>query len=161
MNTDKIENEISYRKAKPADLHRITLIERRSFSYPWSKANFRKVINSKDKETIVAESKEIVGYIIFEIRHLSLPDRKYQHKVGHIFNIAVHPSRLREGIGTKLFEMAERRMAEEDVRELSLEVRFSNEEARKFYRSQDLTISFEVQSYYRNGDDAYVMTKPL
>jgi len=86
---------------------------------------------------------EVVGYIIF------YPD-------GHIVSVAVHARYRRRGIGTELVgEVLKRTMGEAIV-----EVRESNEVAKKFYKHLGFAMQGIIPEYYGN-EDAVVMINPF
>ncbi len=81
----------------------------------------------------------IVGYIIF-------------YPEGHIVSIAVHPAYRRRGIGTELVEAVLNRTSGK----VSVEVRTSNEVAKKFYRHLGFSLRTIIPEYY-GDEDAVVM----
>ncbi len=81
----------------------------------------------------------IVGYIIF-------------YPEGHIVSIAVHPAYRRRGIGTELVAVALKRTSGK----ASVEVRTSNEVAKKFYMHLGFSIQTIIPDYY-GDEDAVVM----
>ena len=93
---------------------------------------------------LVALSDQIDGYIVFR------PD-------GHIISMAVTPERRRTGVGTCLVKEAINHCRGKSLR---LEVRVSNVGAHKFYQSLDFIIKAKIDSYYQDGEDAFVMERP-
>ena len=92
----------------------------------------------KDLETGL---KKIVGYIIF-------------YPQGHIVSIAVDPPYRRRRIGTELVEEVLKRTKGR----ASVEVRESNEVAKKFYTQLGFTLQTVIPEYY-GDEDALVMVR--
>jgi len=81
---------------------------------------------------------------------------------GHVISIAVLPEYRRRGIGKALMSETMRRMKERyHADEIMLEVRVSNYPAIELYKKLGLMIVRIIPGYYKDGEDAYVMAKPL
>ncbi|MGD8253269.1 MAG: ribosomal protein S18-alanine N-acetyltransferase [Syntrophobacterales bacterium] len=93
---------------------------------------------------LVTQSNQIDGYIVFR------PD-------GHIISMAVKPHKRRMGLGTKLVQQAIDHCSGKSLR---LEVRVSNVGAQRFYLNLGFRIKARVDSYYHDGEDAFVMERP-
>ena len=63
----------------------------------------------------------------------------------------------RKGFGSVLVDEAVKGVKIRQCSELYLEVRCSNTEAVKLYEKLDFSIIQRLKSYYRDGEDAYVM----
>ncbi|AGK60101.1 (SSU ribosomal protein S18P)-alanine acetyltransferase [Archaeoglobus sulfaticallidus PM70-1] len=61
------------------------------------------------------------------------------------------------GIGTILLDKALVRCRERGKKSVYLEVRVSNERAQKLYKKKGFKIIDVIPSYYRDGEDAYLM----
>jgi len=96
--------------------------------------------------------KIIIGYIIGIIEGGG---------VGHIISICVDPSFRRRGIGSRLMMMAERYFIEERACTSKLEVKTTNQEALRMYEKLGYEIVDVLKRYYKDGSDAYLMTKNL
>ena len=92
----------------------------------------------EDKEK---EGNIIAGYIIF-------------YPEGHIVSIAVHPAYRRRGIGTGLVAEVLKRTAGY----ARVEVRESNERAKKFYKHLGFSLQTIIPGYY-SDEDALVMIR--
>ncbi len=81
---------------------------------------------------------------------------------GHVISIAVLQEYRRRGIGKALMIETMKRMKERyHAEEIMLEVRISNYPAIELYKKLGLMIVRIIPRYYRDGEDAYVMAKPL
>jgi ribosomal-protein-alanine N-acetyltransferase len=100
---------------------------------------------------IVAEEKgEIVGYLLGTL----LMDE------ARILLIAVKDKHRRRGIGSRLVkEYIESITGRASM--IRLEVRTSNLAAQTFYFKLGFRFIGIVNNYYRNGDNAYIMVKPM
>jgi ribosomal-protein-alanine N-acetyltransferase len=100
----------------------------------------------------------VAGYIVANLRE------RQGNEEGHILSIAVDPAHRRRGLGTELIKEIVKVFQNKGIRLLSLEVKASNDDARKFY----LNLGFEeigiLKRYYRGRgytEDAIIMTKRI
>jgi len=83
-------------------------------------------------------------------------------KVGHVVSIGILPSYRRLGIGSGLMKKAMDALKNiYECVEVYLEVRVSNNTAIKFYEKLGFTIDRVIKGYYKDGEDAYVMSRRL
>ncbi len=146
------EFNINIKQFELADLERIYEIERASFKYPWTKADFTYYYLTASEGFFVAVIDNfIAGFIVSEI---PFPDR------GHILNLAVDPKYRRLGIGRALVNRVSAAFKSKGVRKIWLEVRVSNIGARTFYKK----LGFKEEKFLRNyylTEDAIVMVKEI
>jgi len=111
---------------------------------------------------VAEEDSEIIGYVMCRIE-TGLPDFGLLgiSKKGHVISIAVLPEHQRKGLGQALMKEAMRGMEQHRARECYLEVRVSNTAAINLYKKLGFEVSREVDGYYANGEDAYIMTHKL
>jgi len=88
----------------------------------------RHVVND---QLLVAVGTEIVGFVMFSVESGS-----YEQDVrrGVVENIYVVPARRGEGIGSALLATAERRLQNQGIDVVTLEMMAGNRQAREFYR---------------------------
>jgi ribosomal-protein-alanine N-acetyltransferase len=107
---------------------------------------------------------KIVGYIMCRVEHsfrVSGIIPKFS-KVGHVVSIGVLPDYRRLGIGSELMNRAMETLKNiYKCSEVYLEVRVSNEAAINFYDRLGFKIDRVIKHYYKDGEDAYVMSKGL
>ncbi len=130
-----------------ADLDEVLAIEHLCFTHPFSRSLFESELNQPAATILVARERGcLVGYIDF----WQVVDEI------HLINIAVHPDYQRKGIASLLFE----RMQEEvpQAQSIYLEVRISNEGAKKFYEKMGFQAIGIRKGYYPDGEDAYVLS---
>jgi len=134
---------------KVADLPEILAIETVSFKTPWSETLFYNEIFKAISVSRVAKiNGKVVGYLSANI----IIDE------GHILNIAVHPEYRGLGIASYMVKEMLEIMKESNCRSVFLEVRFSNEEARKMYEKFGFCLLGTRKNYYISPvEDAVVM----
>ena len=108
---------------------------------------------------IVAEiSGKIVGYIMCKTEYGFSNFKKLGFvKKGHVVSIAVVEEHRGKGFGKALVDEAMKGVKIRQCNELYLEVRCSNNDAVKLYEKLDFIIKQKLQTYYRDGEDAYLM----
>ena len=147
--------------AAEADLDALIALERRSYSHPWTRANF---------EGELAASERGILLVLREAASRSDPERgirgycALQVYAGemHIMNLAVAPEWRMGGLGRFLLRLARDLGARRGAREAWLEVRASNLPALRLYLSQGFTEVGSRRGYYsRPREDALLLRAPL
>ncbi len=110
------------------------------------------MIESRPMEGFIVaeEGGEVVGYLLGSL----LMDE------ARILLIAVKDKYRRRGIGSKLVKVYVESVAGR-ASMIRLEVRTSNLAAQTFYFKLGFRFIGMVNNYYRNGDSAYIMVKPM
>ena len=134
-------------------VHAVARLEEICFHDPWSlNAITSEVSNPLSAWIVALEGERVVGYVGSQ----SVIDQ------ADMMNIAVDPDYRRHGIAEHLVGELETQLRERDVRELLLEVRVSNEPARKLYEKLGFTVVGRRPGYYsRPREDALIMRKGL
>ena len=78
-----------------------------------------------------------------------------------ITNILVIEAYRKRGIGKALLEMVIQLCETHRVKDLTLEVRVSNEDAIRFYKNHGFKIASTRKNYYDNGESAYLMVRSV
>jgi ribosomal-protein-alanine N-acetyltransferase len=152
-----MDTSVKIRQFSSADAEWVKEIEDASIQYvtPVSKLSlYYKII---PEGFLVAEvDGNVVGYIVANLRE------RQGKEEGHILSIAVDPAHRRGGLGTELIKEIIKVFQDKGIRLLSLEVKTSNDDARRFY----LNLGFEeagiLKRYYRGRgytEDAVIMIK--
>lgn len=130
-------------------LARILEIEALSFRTPWSAMAFcEEIRNPASRIWGYAEKRCLWGYICCNV---SGPDLRIQ-------NVAVHPRRRRQGLGGMLLDQALKTGWIDGRSGLFLEVRISNQPARRLYSKLGFREVGRRSRYYRDtGEDAILM----
>jgi ribosomal-protein-alanine N-acetyltransferase len=152
-----------------SDLGDVMVIERLSFSFPWSERAYRFEIEQNENSVML---------VVRPAFPLSLWDR-IRGRAGvrspvlgygglwllvdeaHISTIAVHPQWRSKGLGElvllSLLEQGSRR----GMKNATLEVRVSNEVAQGLYRKLGFEVAGRQKRYYSdNNEDAFIMVTP-
>ena len=133
------------------DIDAVMEIEKASFPRPWIREFFEKELASPVAYCFVEKAsseggEDVAGYIVFWI----------VDGEAHILNIAVKPEMRNMGLAKKLLSFSLGFMFEKGVRNAYLEVRTSNESAKKLYDRFGFKEVYVRKKYYGN-EDAVVM----
>ena len=137
-----------------ARLDEVLAIERVSFSDPWSREMFRSelMVGGGTYARLAERDGALVGYLCAVL----VADE------AHVGNLAVDPSERRQGVAQLLLDDLVEAARSRGARRVTLEVRESNEYARKFYYKNDFIDIAIRKNYYRNpSEDAIVMLRTL
>ncbi len=138
-----------------ADLAEVVNLERAAQSFPWSLQNFEDALQAGYEAWILREEGAMIGFCIGMVA----PD------VTHILVIAINRASQRRGAGRRLMAHIESIARERGSEALLLEVRPSNESARRFYDALGFDQIGVRRGYYpaakNQREDALVMKKIL
>ena len=142
---------LALRLARATDLAAILHIEHCVFSDPWSPDSFAPEFSDPYSWFCVAEIDGVVsGYVIARI----------VARQGEIANIAVAPLRQRTGLGGTLLDAAVDAAEAAECEAVWLEVRVSNNAARRLYESRGFAPIGRRRGYYRTPvEDALVLRR--
>ena len=162
MNMQVILNQIGdciLRRCELSDIIPVMEINLRTLPEHYSDYFYESLLEELPEAFIVAEiSGKIVGYIMCKIEHGFSNFKKLGFvKKGHVVSIAVIDTHRRKGFGSVLVDEAIKGVKLRQCTELYLEVRCSNTDAVKLYEKLGFSIIQRLKSYYRDGEDAYVM----
>jgi [ribosomal protein S18]-alanine N-acetyltransferase len=132
------------------DLEAVDEIERASYPTPWSRAMFAAELQKPSSLSLGAfgEAGGLVGYAIVS-RYVD---------AWHVMNVAVAPEFRRRGIARTLLERVFEVTSSDQRRGYTLEVRVSNEDAIRLYRSLGFEPRGIRRGYYTdNREDALIM----
>ena len=128
------------RRMTALDVGAIAMLEKVTFSDPWSEKSIYDTCEEEHSIVLVVEKDEnIVGYCIA----YSVLDE------AEIARIAVDKSFRRQGIGQRLLEQLVQICKEKEILHLMLEVREGNDTARAFYRANGFDIDGVRKNYYQ------------
>jgi ribosomal-protein-alanine N-acetyltransferase len=151
------------RHCEAKDLEFVININLRTLPEHYSDYFFSSILTELPEAFIVAEFKnQIVGYIMCKIEFGFSNFRKLGFvKKGHVVSIAVLEEHRGKGIGKALMLEGINGILRRKSDEIYLEVRVSNEIAVKLYQDIGFMIKSRLSSYYRDGEDAYLMSRDL
>ena len=101
---------------------------------------------------IVTPSDELVAFAFVMING---------NGAAHLTTIGVAPEHRRRGLGFRLLEHLEKVLKQKEIGTIMLEVRVGNFAAQNLYRRIGYTVVQRINNYYNNGEDCYLMMKPL
>ncbi|KXS42204.1 MAG: ribosomal-protein-alanine N-acetyltransferase [Candidatus Frackibacter sp. T328-2] len=146
--------DLSVEYMKVSDLDQVLVIEKEAFNSPWSRNAFEKEItkNRYANYFVAKNGEEVIGYIgAWIILNES-----------HITTLAISPDYRRQGVAKRLLSNLFGRLREEGVNKVTLEVRVSNQPARKLYTDYGFDEAGIRKNYYQdNQEDAVIMWKTL
>jgi ribosomal-protein-alanine N-acetyltransferase len=145
---------VHVRRVTAEDLDAVVAIETEAFTNPWRRETFLDLIDRPGLEVLVLEDVDdgIVGYAVL----WCILDQ------GELANMAVTLQHRRRGLGAFLLSRILEVARERGIETLFLEVRVSNEAARKLYTRFGFSEVGLRRGYYREPkEDARVMTATL
>ena len=149
------EQTVTIEPALQVDLAEIAELEKTAFSDPWSLASFESVLAEPAAYFAVArenETEAILGYVV----------AWFAADEGEIANLAVREPTRRRGIGAALLDGALTEGVKRGAMNIYLEVRESNEAARRLYASRGFEEIGRRKRYYRHPvEDAVVLRRPM
>jgi len=136
------------------DVPSVARIEREAFSDPWSANAFQEALSHPAVYFACARSggRDVVGYVV----------AWFAADEGEIANLAVAPAAWGSGVGRRLLDAALSTAAARGIAAVYLEVRDSNERARRLYHSSGFEEVGRRHRYYRRPvEDAIVLRRTL
>jgi len=120
---------------------------------------FESLLRELPEAFIVAEvDDKVIGYIMCKIEFGFSNFRKLGFvKKGHVVSVAVLDQHRGKGIGKALVLEGINGVLSRKSDEIYLEVRVSNTQAIRIYQRLGFQIKSRLRSYYRDGEDAYLM----
>ncbi len=151
--------DCAIRRADPSDLIPVMEINLKTLPEHYSDYFYESLLAELPEAFIVAEiGDKLVGYIMCKTEFGFSNFKKLGFvKKGHVVSVAVLNEHRRKGIGRAIVEESINGVKTKKCDELYLEVRCSNNEAVKLYESMGFIIKQRLKSYYRDGEDAYLM----
>ena len=139
----------------------VSVIEINMIALPehYSDYFFESILRELPEAFIIAEiNGKTVGYIMCKIEFGFSNFRKLGFvKKGHVVSVAVLPEHRGKGLGKALMLEGINGVMNRKSDEIYLEVRTSNESAIKMYQKLGFQIKSKLRTYYRDGEDAYLM----
>lgn len=148
-----------YRHAMQEDLISVMEINLKTLPEHYSDYFYESILNELPEAFVVSlEGDTYTGYIMCKTEYGFSHFRRLGFvKKGHMVSVAVLPQYRRRGIGRILVEESLKGIRARQCVEMYLEVRCSNIGAVKLYEDMGFVIRQQLRSYYRDGEDAYLM----
>lgn len=138
------------RYVEPSDASGVYSVERECFPDPYARVLLDDLMEKEhDRFFVAIGDGRIIGYSVATARG----------KDGHIVSVAVDTRHRRRGIGAALLSAVTRRLIEEGVEHIHLEVRKGNGAAIAFYERMGFRAFSEIRHYYADGEDAWVFKR--
>ena len=120
---------------------------------------YESLLSDLPESFLIAEKEGIsIGYIMCKSEFGFSNFKKLGFvKKGHVVSVAVLDNFRGSGIGSALVEEAFKGVKEKQCDEMDLEVRCSNTDAVRLYEKLGMSVKQRLRSYYRDGEDAYMM----
>ena len=120
---------------------------------------YESLLDELPEAFLVAEiSGELVGYIMCKMEYGFSNFKKLGFvKKGHVVSVAVIDEYRGKGIGSELVNESLKGVKMRQCGEMYLEVRCSNNDAVRLYEKLGFSINQRLKTYYRDGEDAYLM----
>jgi [ribosomal protein S18]-alanine N-acetyltransferase len=148
-----LEQQFRIRRATPADLNNLVMLENACFAIPWSQESLQRDL----------EDNPLARYLVAELPDGTLAGYAacwFVVDEGHVTNVAVSPSWRGQGLGRRLLDELIQLAEIEKIQLMTLEVRVGNHAARSLYQAggfQDVGLR---RGYYAdNNEDAIIMLK--
>ena len=153
----------SIRRAEPSDLIPVMEINLKTLPEHYSDYFYESLLAEIPEAFIVAEiDGNHVGYIMCKTEYGFSNFKKLGFvKKGHVVSIAVLNEFRKQGIGKALVEESINGVKLKKCDEFYLEVRCSNNDAVRLYERLGFVIRQKLNTYYRDGEDAYLMAIEL
>lgn len=130
----------------------------------YSDSFFEERLRESPETFLVSEDEngKVVGYIMCRIEYGFSNLKRYGlARKGHVVSVAVLEGHRGFGVGRALMEESLKGMKERGSSEAYLEVRVSNEPAVGLYRNLGFQTITTHHGYYRDGENAFLMSKTL
>jgi ribosomal-protein-alanine N-acetyltransferase len=142
--TDGLETRWMLRR----DIESVLRIESAAFDYPWSEADFVRMLRRRNcLGMAVANAGEVVGYMVYELT----PTRIV------LLNLAVDPNHARRGVGRKLIEKLKSKLSLSSRRRIEVEVGERNLLAQLFFRATGFRAAKIIKSPWPQNDDDAIL----
>lgn len=152
-------DDVIFRRTEPSDLIPVMEINLKTLPEHYSDYFYESLLAEIPEAFIVAEvNGKHVGYVMCKTEYGFSNFKKLGFvKKGHVVSIAVLEEFRKKGIGKALVEESIKGVKIKKCDEFYLEVRCSNNEAVRLYEKLGFVIKQQLNAYYRDGEDAFLM----
>jgi len=147
------------RRCDPADIIPVMEINMKTLPEHYSDYFYESLLGELPEGFLVGEIEgRPVGYIMCKTEYGFSNFKKLGFvKKGHVVSVAVLEEHRQKGIGKAIVEEALKGVKSKKCDELYLEVRCSNTGGVKLYENLGFIIKQRLKTYYRDGEDAFLM----
>ena len=149
----------SIRRCDPTDIIPVMEINLKTLPEHYSDYFYESLLDELPEAFLVAEiSGKLIGYIMCKTEYGFSNFKKLGFvKKGHVVSVAVIDEHRGKGFGSELVNESLKGVKMRQCGEMYLEVRCSNTDAVKLYEKLGFSINQRLKTYYRDGEDAYLM----
>lgn len=138
-------SEILLRKMELSDIGDVLKLQANLAFLDWSLEQYKKELQADSTISFIIQKKgSIIGFALFHL----LADES------ELLAIAVAEEFQQTGLGKILFNAGKNELQNRDAGKLFLEVRESNEKAKKFYQNLGAVFIGTRKKYYKDGESA-------
>ena len=151
---------ITLRLAQPSDARHIAVMSRdlieAGLGWTWDTERVAKSLRHRETVTLVACDRDRSGerLVAFAIMH-------FGDEHAHLALLAVKPAHQRLGLGRRMLEWLTESAYAAGIAAIHLELRGSNQSARRFYHAIGFTETAYLPGYYRGREMAVRMLREL
>lgn len=151
------------RRCSAAEIPSVVLVNERMLPEHYSDVFYYDLLESFPEGFLVAETAgTVVGYLMLRVEFGFSNLRGFSlTKKAHVVSVTVLKEHQRRRLGWALMEEGHRAGAAKGCKEVFLEVRVGNTPAIDLYKKLGYSTAQRLNSYYRDGEDAFLMTKGL
>lgn len=151
------------RRCTPEEIPQVIRINEETLPEHYSDPFYYDLLEGFPEGFLLAElDGKVVGYMMNRIEFGFSNIRGFSlTKKAHVVSVAVLAEHRRHGLGEALMEEGLKAMKARGCSECFLEVRVSNAPAIAMYRKLGFVVGQRLYAYYRDGEDAFMMTKEL
>jgi ribosomal-protein-alanine N-acetyltransferase len=151
-----VARNITLRFGRLADAASIAILSREliesGLGWTWTPERVSRSIRNPDTVTLIgADGTRIVAFAIMH----------FGDEQAHLNLLAVRPTHQRTGLGTRLIDWLMESAQVAGIAIVSLELRTTNDDARRFYLAQGFTEAVYIPGYYRGRETAVRMVREL
>ena len=147
------------RRCDPTDIIPVMEINLKTLPEHYSDYFYESLLDELPEAFLIAEiSGKLIGYIMCKMEYGFSNFKKLGFvKKGHVVSVAVIDEHRGKGIGSELVNESLKGVKMRQCGEMYLEVRCSNNDAVRLYEKLGFSMNQRLKTYYRDGEDAYLM----
>jgi ribosomal-protein-alanine N-acetyltransferase len=151
------------RRCSAAEIPSVMLVNEKTLPEHYSDVFYFDILDSFPEGFVVAEAGgNVVGYLMLRVEFGFSNIKGFSlTKKAHVVSVAVLKEHQRRGLGRALMEEGQGAVIAKGCKEVFLEVRVGNTSAIDLYKKLGYSTTQRLFSYYRDGEDAFLMSKGL
>jgi len=155
--------DYTLRRCSASEIPSVMLVNEKTLPEHYSDVFYYDILDSFPEGFLVAESAgTVVGYLMMRVEFGFSNIKGFSlTKKAHVVSVAVLKEHQRKGLGWALMEEGHEAVTVKGCKEVFLEVRVGNTPAIDLYKKMGYSTSQRLYSYYRDGEDAFLMSKGL